>query len=176
MKKSFRKVVLVISLFSWAVGMSSHVVAANATGTATANVVHSLSIGAASDEPGASSATLAFGAFAGSAEGTVDIDPSTCNKASNVSHFGGHNCARFRVSGHNNAAYVISYESNQTLTHAEIPTATLPYMLELDNKDNRNRNLSGGSDEIQFGGSLTVAPDVPTGVYTGTFNVTIDYQ
>lgn len=176
MKKPFHQVVLALGLFGWIVGASNHVMAASAIGIATAHVMHSLSIGTTSGGEDTLTGSLTFGAFASSAEGIIEIDPSTCTVDSDISHFGGHRCARFKVGGYENAAYTISYEPNQTLVHAEMPTATMPYVLKLDNGDNRHRNLNGGSDEIQFGGALNVSPNSLPGVYTGNFQITINYQ
>lgn len=167
MKKQFHKSVLAVSVLGLVAGLTGNVLAATATGTATANVVRALTIDPTS--------VLAFGTFAASATGgIVNIDQATCDVDSDVPHFDGHGCGTFRVGGYNNAAYVVSYDTAHTLVHVDNPANTMPFSVALNGSP--VKSLVEGVGNLQFGGSVTVSPSQPIGVYTGTYDVTVDYQ
>ena len=106
---------------------------------------------------------------------TIGISRSgvfTC-PGGNVTCSGVTQVATYTVSGSNNEVVRIT-APNVTLTNQSNPAQTLtlaidaPATVTLDNGGKKGTDFS-------LGGSISVGPSTPGGVYTGTFNVTVDY-
>jgi hypothetical protein len=91
----------------------------------------------------------------------------------NLTCTGATQAARYNVSGTNNRTVFIT-SPNVTLVNQSDPTKTLT--LVVDNPGTVMLTNSGppGTD-FSLGGSITVNSTTDSGVYSGTFNVTVDY-
>ena len=119
--------------------------------------------------------------------GTVILGPGTWSNASiSVSASGVRTCAaavsctgattaaRFRLSGSNNQVVVISAPAVTLVNAADSAqrltmTAIAPSTLRLTNSGNPGTLFS-------VGGTISVSSTTPDGVYSGTLEVTVEYQ
>lgn len=119
--------------------------------------------------------------------GTIALGPGTWGSATvGISRTGQFTCANanltcsgatqvasYTVSGSNNETVLIT-APNVTLTNQNDPTRTLtlvidsPASVTLENAGKKGTAFS-------LGGSITLSPATAGGLYTGTFNVTVDY-
>lgn len=91
----------------------------------------------------------------------------------NVTCSGATKVAKYRVTGTNNQTVTISAPA-VTLTNANDNTKTL--VLTVDNPGTVTLpNAGNQGSEFSLGGAITVDSTTVDGVYTGTFNVTVDY-
>ena len=120
--------------------------------------------------------------------GTIVLGPGTWSNATvgisktgvfsctnaNVICSGATQVAKYNVQGtNNNTARVTA--PNVTLTNQSDPTKTLT--LTVDNPGSIPIPNSGQPGvDFSLGGSITVSSTTAGGVYSGTFNVTVDYQ
>lgn len=120
--------------------------------------------------------------------GTIVLGPGTWSNATvgisktgvfsctnaNVICSGATQVAKYNVQGtNNNTARVTA--PNVTLTNQSDPTKTLT--LTVDNPGSIPIPNSGQPGvNFSLGGSITVSSTTAGGVYSGTFNVTVDYQ
>ena len=81
--------------------------------------------------------------------------------------------ARYNVRGTNNQLVTIT-APNVTLTNANNPLDTLVMTVSSPGTVLLTNSGAPGSD-FNLGGSITVASTTGDGVYSGTFNVTVDY-
>lgn len=90
--------------------------------------------------------------------------------------------AAFSVTGTMNETYALTLPSTITVTEtvggsATMTIGTLKARFNGAGADAVTSTLSSsGTDSFTLGGTLTVGADQVTGVYAGTFNVTIDYN
>jgi len=92
----------------------------------------------------------------------------------NVTCSGATKVAQYNVQGTNNNTARIT-APNVTLTNQSDPTKTLT--LTVDNPGSIPIPNSGQPGvNFSLGGSITVSSTTAGGVYSGTFNVTVDYQ
>jgi hypothetical protein len=95
--------------------------------------------------------------------------------SSNVVCSGATQEAKYKVTGTNNQSVTVS-APDVTLTNANDATKTL--LLAVDRPVGNTVALgNSGNSGLTFGlgGTITVANDTVDGVYSGTFNVTVDY-
>ncbi|HET6535379.1 MAG TPA: DUF4402 domain-containing protein, partial [Sphingomicrobium sp.] len=82
--------------------------------------------------------------------------------------------ARYKVAGSNKETAIIT-APNVTLVNQSDPTKTL--ILVVDNPGQVTLTSSGKQGStFDLGGSITLDSTTASGDYTGTFNVTVDYQ
>jgi hypothetical protein len=121
---------------------------------------------------------LAFGKFAAGSGGTVTIGPSGAR-----SHGGsvvllpsaGGSAAQFGVSGEPSTSYAITLPANGTVHLAS--GANSMAVNSFSSSPNAVGQLSlGGSQTLSIGATLNVAGNQPPGNYSGSFNVSIDYN
>ena len=120
--------------------------------------------------------------------GTIVLGPGTWSNATvgisktgvfsctnaNVTCSGATQVAKYNVQGTNNNTARIT-APNVTLTNQSDPTKTLT--LTVDNPGSIPIPNSGQPGvNFSLGGSVTVSSTTAGGVYSGTFNVTVDYQ
>ncbi len=150
--------------------------AATDTATATAIVIVPIAIVKATD--------MSFGKFARGAGGTVTVSTSGARTASGtiLSTIGSSpTAARFNVTGDNNATYAITHSGTTDLTSGS-DTMALAKFSDLTAAGATSGNpatgtLDGtGAQSIYVGGTLTVAANQPTGTYTGTVIVAVEYN
>jgi len=105
----------------------------------------------------------------------VEISPTGTFKClnANVTCSGTTQPAKYRVTGTNNQTVTIT-AGNVTMTNANDSTKTL--LLSVQNPGTVLLGNSGNTGvEFGLGGSIAVSSDTSDGVYSGTFNVTVDY-
>jgi hypothetical protein len=120
--------------------------------------------------------------------GTIALGPGTWSNATvGISRAGVFSCtnanlictgatqvARYNVSGTNNRTVLIS-APNVTLVNQGDPTKTLTMVV--DNPGSALLTNSGPpGTNFSLGGSISLSSTTVSGTYSGTFNVTVDYQ
>ena len=120
--------------------------------------------------------------------GTIALGPGTWSNATvGISKAGVFSCtnanlictgatqvARYNVSGTNNRTVLIS-APNVTLVNQGDPTKTLTMVV--DNPGSALLTNSGPpGTNFSLGGSISLSSTTVSGTYSGTFNVTVDYQ
>jgi hypothetical protein len=120
--------------------------------------------------------------------GTIALGPGTWSNATvGISKTGVFSCtsanlictgatqvARYNVSGTNNRTVLIS-APNVTLANQGDPTKTLTMVV--DNPGSVFLTNSGPpGTNFSLGGSISLSSTTVSGTYSGTFNVTVDYQ
>ena len=152
-------------------GMSaSSAMAASPTGKAEASVVEQISIFQLTE--------LSFGTMLQSnTGGTISLTPKGDATSSGVQLVSGTQRAVFLVIGDFNRAYTTTLDPSVDLIG---PVGATPMNATLTN-DNDGVFFQGegdpilGIDELFIGGTLTVGRNQIPGVYSGTYNVTVDY-
>lgn len=121
---------------------------------------------------------LAFGSFAAGAGGTITVSPASARSASGgviLVPSGSGSAASFNVSGTSNATYAITLPANGmvSLTSGENAMAVNDF---LSNPASSGQLSIGGSQTLTVGATLSVGSNQPSGSYSGTFNVTVNYN
>jgi len=117
--------------------------------------------------------TLAGGTWTNVTVGISRAGVLICGN-SNVVCSGSTSVARFNVTGTNKEVVLIT-APNVTLTNQADSTQTLT--LTVDNPGSVTLTSSGAPGiNFDLGGSLTLSSTTADGTYTGTMNVTVDYQ
>lgn len=156
---------------AWAALSASPVVAASKVVTISASVtkpltlvwVQNLDLG---------SITLGPGSWSGVVVGISRSGALICANA-NVTCTGATSVAQYQVTGSNNQVARIR-APNVTLVNQSDPTRTM--VLAIDSPGTVVLPNSGQPGAIfSLGGSLTLSSETASGVYSGTFNVTVDY-
>ncbi len=149
--------------------MSTVSQAADATATASATVIAPIQIAKQTD--------LAFGSFAAtSVAGSVIIAPGGGVTTSNVSLVSGStNAASFTVSGAASTAYSITLPLNNTVT-IDSGGDSMDVNSFTSDPSGTGTLSAGGADTLNVGATLEVGANQPAGTYTGTFDVTVEYN
>jgi hypothetical protein len=111
------------------------------------------------------------GSWSGEVVSMSQLGAVTCGGGSNLSCSGSPQAAKYHLVGTNNAIVTISSPGfNLTGPGTLAFTPNAPATVNL--------GAAGATTGVDFaiGGSITLASTTPDGVYTGTFNVTADYQ
>ena len=139
--------------------------AATATGTATAKILRQITLAKTSD---LQYATIISGAAA-STVGVSTAGAVSCG--ANLTCTGTTTAANFNVQGTNGAVVLVGGDSSVTLNGSLGGTmsSTLTYSAP-------NITLSATGGSFQVGGTLSVGANQASGDYSGTFNVTANYQ
>lgn len=122
---------------------------------------------------------LAFGGFVAGSGGSIVIAPSGARSASGgvvlvASRPGA--AARFSVSGDPNLTYAISLPLNGTVTLGDGAGNSMN-VNNFTSSPNGTGQLSGaGSQQLAVGATLAVGNNQPTGAYSGSFIVSVDYN
>jgi len=143
--------------------------AASATGTATAKILRQITLTKTSD---LQYATIISGATAS----TVTVSPAGApNCGAGLTCTGTTTAANFDIQGTNNAVVLVGGDSSVTLNGSlgGSMTSTLTYSAASVTLTN-GPGTTGGS--FQVGGTLSVGANQASGDYSGTFNVTANYQ
>jgi len=149
--------------------LGANTYAASDTGTATATVMTPISISA--------DTALDFGAFAPSTGGTVTIATDGARSSSGVvpSSTDTGNNGVFTVTGQASATYAITLPSDGTVTitsggnSMDVDTFT-------SNPSGTGTLSGGGSQTLNVGATLTVGSGQAAGSYSGTFDVSVEYN
>ena len=151
------------------VSFSHYLHAATVTATATAVVLTPISL--------TKNADLSFGDVYPdiSSLGTVSIDSGSNRSAGGAAALGPAvgTAAQFTVTGEASAAYVISLPSTSvTLTSASSDTMTVDNFIN----DGTGTLNGGGTEIVSVGATLHVGAGQAPGSYSGTFDVTVNYN
>lgn len=155
-----------VTLFS-----SSALYAADATSNASAEVITPISI--------SNTAALRFGKFSALTGGTVVISAAGARSATGavvLSSTNAGGAASFSVSGDANATYAITLPNSATLTHSVDNTKTMSVGTFTSNPSGTGTLSAGGAETLSVGATLTVGNAQTTGSYSGTFDVSVEYN
>lgn len=148
--------------------VSSHAATVAANGTAT--VVADMGI--------TKNADLRFGKFSAGTGGTVVMATAGSRSKTGavvLSALDAGGAASFAVTGDSTATYAITLPSTAvTITHTNT-TTTMSVGTFISNPSGTGA-LTAGAQTLLVGGTLTVASAQLAGAYTGSFNVTVDYN
>jgi len=181
MKKALRLSAAGVAMAA-AMGMSSAAHADNADATATAEILEALTLDLVTDT------SLDFGAMVISAEPGVDSTVSLaadgtldCDDA-NVTCSGTTGVPTFNVGGTADKAVTVSLPTADIeLTHTNTVSTIELSDLVTDAADNADGDPEVTLDEdgaasFSVGGTITIESDDPAGIYTGSFNVSVEYS
>jgi hypothetical protein len=147
-------------------------VSPNQNATATARIVKPLTLTWVQDLNLGTILLSGAGAWSGAVVGVSQAGVLSCANT-NVTCSGAVQQARYNVRGTNNQVVTIT-APNVTLTNANDPLQTL--LMTVSNPGTVTLTNSGApGNDFNLGGSITVASTTGDGVYSGTFNVTVDY-
>lgn len=113
------------------------------------------------------------GAWGGATVGIAYNGTTVSCTSTNVACSGAVQVAKYKVTGTNNQRVYIT-APNFNLTNANDGT-TLPFTVDKGPGYVDLANSGNSGLEFGLGGSVTIASTTTDGVYTGTFNVTVDY-
>lgn len=142
--------------------------AATATANVTAKIVPAISI--------VKQADLLFGELsAGATPGTVVIDPAGSRTATGGVTFAGttFSVASFTVSGGANKTYSITLPGSITISDG---TNTMTVDTFTSNPSGTGTLDASGTQTLTVGATLSVGANQPPGTYSGTFQVSVDYN
>ncbi len=143
--------------------------ATTATGTATAEVLSSLTVTATAD--------LAFGQIAANTGGTVTVNAnSTVASTGALISTGTRAPAAFDVVGSPNSMVVVTLPAAPVNLTRVAGTETMSLGGFNTNPNGAFQLDAAGNGTFNVGGTLTVASGQVPGTYTGTFSVSVEYQ
>lgn len=169
--KTLKSILVAAMAAGFVVSTGGH--AATATGTATATVITPITI--------TNTADLAFGQFAAGTGGTVVMSPASARTATGgvvLSTVNPGAAASFSIGGAANATYAITLPADGVVTISDgAATPTTMAANTFTSSPSATGTLdAGGAQIVTVGATLTVANAQLTAAYTGTFNVTVEYN
>jgi hypothetical protein len=125
-----------------------------------------------------STQALSFGKFAAGAGGTLTISPAGGRSATGgvVLVSGGSSAAQFAVTGEPNLTYAISLPANGTVVLVNGGGQQMAVNGFASTPTSGQLSPVGGTQTISVGATLSVGANQPTGSYSGSFNVSLDYN
>lgn len=145
----------------------AHAAPVTASATARARILKQITVTNTSD--------LDFGTIvAGASASTVAVSTGavrTCGAG--LTCTGTVTAANFDISGTNNAVVTITGDNSVTLANGTGGTMSASLTRSASSLTLTNSAIGGS---FQVGGTLSLAANQADGAYTGTFNVTVDYQ
>ena len=166
-----KKIVLATSMVALSAG-TAHAASgntANATGTATANVVTPISI---SHNSGAS---LNFGTITAGTGGTVVVTQAGAGSVTgDVGTVAGNTNSNdaFTVNGDTTRAFNITASASNTVSTGGATPSTMAFVVSAP----ASASLTAGTYALKVGGTLTVGSAQAAGSYTGSYTMTVTYQ
>lgn len=118
---------------------------------------------------------LDFGTFFPGTGGTVVIatDGTLSTTGDVLSLLDDYSAASFDISGVADAEFSITLPANAELTSGANTMTVSNFVSDPDASGTLN---AGGTSDLSVGATLTVADSQAAGTYSGTFNVTVNYQ
>ncbi len=157
---------VVIAIVGLSAGVA-HAAPVTASATAKARILKQITVANTTD--------LDFGTIvAGAAASTVAVSTGsvrTCGAG--LTCTGTVTSANFNVSGTNNAVVTVTGDNSVTLANGTGGTMSAALTRSAATLTLTNSAIGGS---FQVGGTLSLAANQADGAYTGTFNVTVDYQ
>jgi hypothetical protein len=141
------------------------------TATVSANIVRPVALTWVQDLD-LGTITLGPGTWSGATIAISKAGVFTCTNA-NVTCTGATKVAQYNVVGTNRQVITID-APNVTLVNQSDPTQKLTLTVDSPGSVTLTNSGQPGST-FSLGGSITVSSTTPGGVYSGTFNVTVDY-
>ena len=167
-----KKLLLIAGIAITSAGVYSSAMAVGAIGQSTARVVAAMTITPAN--------ALAFGDIISGVAGNVVITPAGGVTDTTVVSSGTQTAGSFAITGAASAIYVITLDASTTITDGTttLNVTGLNHDGGLLGPDAGNGTLSNpaGTDTLSVGGQLTLTAVATAGSYTGTYNVSVDYQ
>ncbi len=143
--------------------------ATTATGTATAEVLSSLTVTATAD--------LQFGQIAANTGGSVTVNAdSSVSKTGGLISTGSRAPAAFDVVGSPNAMVIVSLPTASVNLTRVSGTETMQLGSFNTDPNGAFQLDTAGAGSFNVGGTLTVGANQVAGTYTGTFQVSVEYQ
>lgn len=168
-RRTALRAVTVASVAALGVGTSASLAAATATSNSDATIVAAISI--------TNTAALGFGsvvADAGAA-GTVQMGTDgtrTCSTVTCVAQDAGQ-ASSFDVTGEDGYTYSITLPTSITLSDGGTESMTVDTFTD---SNSGSGTLTSGADSFNVGATLNVDMAQAAGSYTGTFDVTVEYN
>ena len=145
--------------------------AATQNATVNANVIRALTLTSLQNLD-LGTITLGLGTWSGAKVGISSTGAFSCS--AKLICTGANQPAIYKVTGSNKMVVKIT-APNVTMVNQSDPTKSLT--LVVDNPGQVTLTSSGEpGNNFSLGGSITLDSTTPTGTYTGTFQVTVDYQ
>ena len=173
LKKSYKAALFSAFILGVVNAPNSIAAAVSDTAATGATVVTPIAIAQAQD--------LSFGELSAGTGGTVVLTTAGAASATGdvVLTGGTPAAAQFTVTGQSGASFSISVSDNE-LTHTDtVTTMALATTHDLDGAtqdDPASGTLTGGTQTIYVGGTLTVGNAQTTGVYSGIVTATVNYN
>lgn len=145
--------------------------AAQASATASATVMTPIAI--------SNTAALRFGKFSALTGGTVVVTAAGSRSATGavvLSSTDAGGAASFDVSGDANATYAVTLPGSATITHSVDNTKTMSLGTFTSNPSGTGTLSGAGAQTLTVGATLTVGNAQTVGSYTGTFDVSVEYN
>ncbi|WP_457349824.1 DUF4402 domain-containing protein [Roseateles sp. P5_D6] len=123
---------------------------------------------------------LSFGAFTAGSGGTVAVNPGGARtKTGNVilvNQAGTASAAQFTITGTPSAVFVITLPVDGTVFLTDGASGSMALNSFVSSPSGTGVLGGGGTQQINVGATLTVSNLQATGSYSGSFNVTVNYQ
>ena len=162
------KLLTVISIVGLAAGLSGQAFAADVSADAGAKIIAPLQI--------SNSTALYFGTIAPSLTSADEVVVTPAGAKSCGAELtcltDDHTAAAFNVSGETDASYTIELPRSINITNG----AGGSMVVDSFTGSKSNGTLVSGADSFSVGGTLAVSANQPSGEYTGTFTVSVEYQ
>jgi hypothetical protein len=167
-KQRSLKLALVSVFALMCIGSNINTYADTVSANGTATVVADMGI--------TKSADLRFGKFSAGTGGTVVMGTASARTKTGAVMLSGLDggVASFAVTGDTTATYAITLPTTATITHTNT-TTTMSVGTFVSNPSGTGA-MTSGAQTLLVGGTLTVASAQLTGVYSGSFSVTVDYN
>lgn len=167
-KTVIRQLALALAV-SGLVGGAASAYAATSSGTATAEIITAISI--------ANNQDLAFGSIVPSSTGdTVAVATDgtvTCGANVTCVDQSTKTAGAFTVSGEAGYSYAITLPSGDVQLSNGTETMTVN---NFSSNPSGTGTLTGGTDSINVGGTLNVSANQAQGSYSGSYDVTVEYN
>lgn len=136
--------------------------------------------GAASAQTVSTAGDLSFGTFVVTAAGSVTVQASGMRTQAGGVHLlsqgGTHAAAIFNLKGKANAVYAITLPANNSVLLRNAAGQTMAVGNFTSNLSDSNVLNRSGNGQFRVGATLSVGAAQPRGSYSGTFNITVNYQ
>ena len=160
-----KKLLLIAGVAITSVGISTSVVAAQATGSATANVIAPIGI--------TNTSALQFGEIIGGTAGTVVVTPLGAAVGGSLPSAGTPSAGTFDITGEGNRTFSIAIAKVSELVNG---TDNLVIGTFTNTADGATGTLASGTLTLGVGATITLDGSEPAGTYTGTYTVDVDYN
>jgi hypothetical protein len=169
MKKALQSTLAVAAALA-AAGAMTNVHAAQTSANATATVVAPLAITKVAD--------LSFGSFSTNAAGqTVTMSPAGVRSTSGaIAMAGTTTAATFNVVGSGTLTYAITLPSSIEMTTGSGGANETMTVSGFTSNPSGTGTLTAGAQTLAVGATLTTVAGQAGGVYSGSFNVSVDYN